>query len=458
MKGNLFNPAPRFGFAYDPFGNGKWAIRGGYGFFFEHLNGNEAISGLEGNPPGMLTPTQYNIPSYTSIGGGGLSGTISTGSYASQVHWPYMQQWNLNIEHTIAKDTVATVAYVGNKGTHLSNEIDANQLLPVPISQNPFNTGQALTSAQCGTVTNPGFSNVSAVVNGKTITGLAAQDMSVACGSVPADPYRPYLGYSNIGYYEQEANSIYNALQVSLSRHAGRSQVTLAYTYSHSIDDSSDHYDSNFVDSYNLALTRATSNFDETQVLNIGYVLDLPYLNNHKNLVGKLLGGWEWSGLTGYHTGTPFSVTAGSANGLIPGPGVGNGTGTNVFLDLVGNPYSAPPQKAVAGYLGPVLYNPEAFAAPTGLTFGTAGRNILRNPNYLNFNMGLFKRFFVTEHDYFEFRAEAFNVFNHTEFAGVDSSLGCYQASGVGCANTQFLMPTSAHEPRLLQLGMKFIF
>jgi len=72
--------------------------------------------------------------------------------------------------------------------------------------------------------------------------------------------------------------------------------------------------------------------------------------------------------------------------------------------------------------------------------------------------MGLFKRFFVTEHDYFEFRAEAFNVFNHTEFAGVDSSLGCYQASGVGCANTQFLMPTSAHEPRLLQLGMKFIF
>ncbi len=458
MKDHLFNPAPRFGFAYDPFGNGKWAIRGGYGFFFEHLNGNEAISGLEGNPPGMLTPTQYNIPSYTSIGGGGLSGTIGTTAYDAQVHWPYMQQWNLSVEHTLARDTVGTVAYVGNKGTHLSDQIDANQLLPVPMSQNPFATGQPLTSAQCGTVANAGLSSVSAMVNGKAISGLAAQDLAVACGAVPADSYRPYQGYSNITMIQQQANSIYNALQVAVRRTAGRSQVTLAYTYSHSIDDSSDRYDGNFLDSYNLALTRASSNFDETHVLNIGYVLDLPYLNNHKNLVGKLLGGWEWSGLTGYHTGTPFSVSAGSGSGVYPGAGVGNGTGSGGFLDLVGDPFSAPPQKAVAGILGPVLYNPEAFAAPTGLTFGTAGRNLLRNPSYLNFNMGLFKRFFVTENKYFEFRAEAFNVFNHTEFASVDGSLGCYQSNYTGCTNTQFLMPTSAHEPRLLQLGMKFIF
>lgn len=458
MAGHLFNPAPRIGFAYDPFGNGKWAFRGGYGLFFEHLNGNEAISGLEGNPPGMLTPTQYNIPSYTSIGGGGLSGTIGTGAYAAQVRWPYVQQWNLDVEHTIAPNTVATVAYVASKGTHLSNEIDANQLLPVPTNSNPFTAGQPLTSTQCGTVANAGLPNVSAIVNGKTVTGLVAQDLSVACGSVPADPYRPYLGYSNIGYYEQQANSIYNSLQVALRRTAGRSQVTVAYTYSHSIDDSSDHYDGNFVDSYNIGLTRATSNFDETQVLNVGYVLDLPYLNNHKSMVGKLLGGWQWSGLTGYHSGTPFSVTAGSTSTIFPGPGVGNGTGTNTYLSLVGSPFSAPPQAGVSGILGPVLYNPEAFAVPTGLSFGTAGRNILRNPDYLNFNMGLFKRFYITEQRYFEFRAEGFNVFNHTEFQSTDGSLGCYQANGTGCTNTQFLMPTSAHEPRLLQLGLKFMF
>lgn len=458
MSGHFFNAAPRFGFAYDPFGNGKWAIRGGYGLFYEHLNGNEAISGLEGNPPGMLGPTQYNIPSYTSIGGAGLTGTIGTTAYSAKVRWPYMQQWNLDVEHTIIPNTVATLAYVGSKGTHLTNQIDANQLLPVPMSANPFNPGQPLTSTECGTVLNAGFPNVSAVVNGKTVTGLVAQDLSVACGTVPADSYRPYLGYSNISLIEQEANSIYNSLQLALRRTAKRSQITLAYTYSHSIDDSSDRYDGNFVDSYNLALSRATSNFDETHILNLGYVLDLPYLTNHKSLAGKLLGGWEWSGLTSYYTGTPFSVTAGSTSTIFPGPGVGNGTGTNVYLNLVGNPYSTPPQSAVAGYLGPVLYNPEAFAVPTGLTFGTAGRNILRNPNVLNFNMGLFKKFYMSEQRYFEFRAEAFNVFNHTEFSTTATSLGCYQASGVGCTDTQFLMPNGAHEPRLLQLGLKFMF
>ncbi len=462
MKDRLVNPAPRVGFAWDPFGNGKWAIRGGYGLFFEHLNGNEAISGLEGNPPGMLNPTQYNIACYTCIGGGGLSGTIGTTAYAGQVNWPYVQQWNFDIQHDLARNTVATVAYVGNKGTHLSDQIDANQLLPVPMSQNPFAaTGQPLTKAACGTVTNAGFPNVSAVVNGATITGLAAQDMSVACGSVPADSYRPYHGFNNIAYIEQGANSIYNALQFSLRRTMGWSQVTVAYSYSHSIDDSSDRYDTNFVDSYNLALDRATSNFDETHILTIGYVLDLPLLNSHKGFVSKAFGGWQLSGLTTYHTGTPFSVLVASGNNFIPGPGVGNGTGqSGGFADIVGNPYSTPSQAGVYGVLGPLLYNPSAFAAPTGLTFGNAGRNILRNPNVLNFDMGLFKDFYVTEKRYLEFRAEGFNVFNHTEFSGVNNTLNCYNADGTGCAapSNGFLMPNAAHEPRLLQLGLKFIF
>jgi hypothetical protein len=461
MKDHLVNPAPRFGFAYDPFGDGKWAIRGGYGIFFEHLNGNEAISSLEGNPPGMLTPTQYNIACYTCIGGGGLSGTIGTTAYASQVHWPYVQQWNFDIQHDLARNTVGTVAYVGSKGTHLSDQIDANQLLPVPRSQNPFAQGQPLTSTQCGTVANAGFPYVSAIVNGHTITGLAAQDMSVACGTVPADSYRPYLGYNNISYIEQEANSIYNALQFSLRRTAGWSQITVAYSYSHSLDDSSDRYDGNFLDSYNLRLTRASSNFDERHILTVGYVLDLPLLNTHRGFISKAFGGWELSGLTTFHTGTPFSILVASGDGFVPGPGVGNGTGiSGGFADVVGDPWSAPPQKGVVGVLGPVLYNPTAFAAPTGLTFGDAGRNLLRNPTVTNFDVGLFKQFYVTEKKHFEFRAEAFNVFNHTEFSGVNNTLNCYQADGVACAAPPngFLMPNGAHEPRLLQLGLKFIF
>jgi hypothetical protein len=459
MKGHLFNPAPRFGFAWDPFGNGRWAIRGGYGIFFEHLNGNEAISGLEGNPPTMLTPNQYNIVGYTSIGGAGLSGTIGTTAYTGQVRWPYVQQWHFDIQHELAQNTVATISYVGSKGTHLSDQIDLNQLQPVPMSENPFHPGQPASATECGTVTNYGLPNVSAVVNGKTVTGLVAQDLSVACGSGPADPYRPYLGYNNITWIEQEANSIYNALQFSLRRTVGRQQFTVAYSYSHSIDDSSDRYDGNFLDSYNLRLTRASSNFDQTHVLTVGYVLELPLLASHKTVISKVLGGWQLSGLTTFYTGTPFSVMVASGNNLFPGPGVGNGVGVSGgFADVVGNPWSAPPQSAVAGILGPVLYNPAAFAAPTGLTFGDAGRNLLRNPDRLNFDVGLFKDFYVTERMHFEFRAEAFNVFNHTEFKSVNNTLSCFTSNNTGCPDSGFLMPNAAYEPRLLQLGLKFIF
>jgi hypothetical protein len=282
-KGHFWNWAPRFGFALDPFGDGKWAIRGGWGIFYEHLNGNEAISGLEGQPPGILDPTQYNIVGYTNIGGGGVSGTTGITTYTDQMRWPYVQQWHLDVQHDLVSHMVGTVAYVGSKGTHLSWQRNINQLDPVQPSENPFNPGQPLTSLQCGTIQNAWLPNVSGVVNGQTVTGQVAQNMAVACGANPADPYRAYPGYSNITLIEPQANSSYNALQVAIRRQAARSQFTLAYTYSHSIDDSSDRYDGNFLDSYNMARTRASSNFDQTHILNVGYVLDSPFSRTRRS-------------------------------------------------------------------------------------------------------------------------------------------------------------------------------
>src|SRR5579864_9536091 len=111
-------------------------------------------------------------------------------------------------------------------------------------------------------------------------------------------------------------------------------------------------------------------------------------------------------------TGTPFRVTDG-----LYGAGVGNGGGTAAFLDLIGNPNSGMGAlNNQPGVVGPLLYNPAAFAAPQGLTFGTAQRNVLNNPSRTNFDMGLFKKFSFTEARYLEFRAEAFNVFNHTQW------------------------------------------
>ena len=463
-KGHFMNWAPRIGFALDLFGDGKWALRGGYGMFYEHLNGNEAISGLEGLPPGIQSPTLYHIVGYENIGGGDLSGTTSLGGgiYPDQIRWPYVQQWHVDLQHNIMKDTVGTVAYVGSKGTHLVWQRNINQLRPLAASDNPFRPGQPLTSAECGTVTGAWTDGVSGVVNGKTLTGSAAQDLSVACGN-PADPYRKYVGYSTVALVEPQANSNYNALQVSVRRTAGRSMFTLAYTLSHSIDNSSDRYDGNFLDSYNMGRTRASSNFDQHQILNIGYVLDLPFLHNTKTLAGKILGGWQLSGLTTWQTGTPFSVTAGNGNEIFTGAGVGNGTGSQAYADVIGDAHAAPGSINAPNIIGPLLYNSAAFAAPTGLTFGDAGRNILRNPTRTNFDVGLFKRFHFTEERFFEFRAEGFNVFNHTQFNGINNGMSCYgggnnSAGDSSCLDTNFLRPSGAHNPRILQLGMKFMF
>jgi hypothetical protein len=462
-KGHFWNWAPRFGFAWDPFGNGKWAVRGGYGVFFEHLNGNEAISGLEGQPPGILNPTQYNVVGYTNIGGGGLSGTTGIITYPDQMRWPYVQQWHLDVQHDLSRNTVGTIAYVGSKGTHLVWQRDLNQLYPVSPSSNPFLPGQPLTDTECGTVNGAWTPSVSGVVNGHTLSGQFAQDLAVACGSSPADPYRKFPGYSTITSIEPEANSIYNSLQVSVRRTVGSSLFTLAYTWSHSIDTSSDRYDGNFLDSYNMARTRSSSNFDQTHILNIGYVVHLPFFRKTNTLAGKLLGGWQLSGLTTWQTGTPFSVTADNGNGIYPGAGVGNGVGSGAYADVIGDPHAKAPITDAADIVGPLLYNPAAFAAPRGLTFGNAGRNILRNPSRTNFDTGLFKQFHVTEQKYFEFRAEAFNLFNHTQFNGVNNGISCYggsnnSAGDASCLDQSFLHPSGAHNPRLMQLGMKFIF
>ncbi len=277
MKDHLFNPAPRIGFAFDPFGDGKTSIRGGYGIFYEHTNGNEGnTESLEGSAPYVLNSTQYNISGYTNIGGGGVVFPLGVTSIPTQAIWPYMQQWNFNIQHELMRETVMTVAYVGSKGTHLSLQRDINQLFPISASQNPYPAGQAMTANDCN----------SGTVNGVAPTGAAGNQFDVACGGDP-DPYRPYPGYGSITSLEPQANSIYNALQVSGHRHIGRLSLDLAYTWSHSLDNSSDRYDGNFVNAYNLGLTRASSNFDQRQLLNIGLRLrsarlHRPRLDSHR--------------------------------------------------------------------------------------------------------------------------------------------------------------------------------
>jgi hypothetical protein len=327
-----------------------------------------------------------------------------------------MQQWHLDVQHDIGRNTIATVSYVGSAGVHLTRSYEYNQLFPVTAGQNPYAPGQVISAADCSNISN-GVDSVDTYgvpTNAVTSYGTkvpyipgknggppsgAAVNLFVACGN-NADLFRPFNGVGTITRKDQTGSSNYNALEASLRHSIGGLELNAAYTYSHSIDDSSDFNDAGFVNSYNLNAYRASSNFDQRHNITLAYVYDLPFFEK-KGLTHSLLGGWQWSGITLIQSGSPFSIYNEGINATADNAGVGNGFSTaGSYPDLVGDPKKGVSGSPLAGPLpgfGPLLYNPDVFVLPTGLTFGNAGRNILRNPWRTNFDMALLKHFAISE-------------------------------------------------------------
>jgi len=444
LKGHLFNPAPRLGFAWDLFGDGKTALRGGYGIFFEHTNGAEGnAENLEGTPPLVQEPTQYNVVGYTNIGGQGLLFPLQTISIPDKEQWPYVQQWHLDLQRDLIKHAVVTLAYVGSKGTHLTLQHELNALHSVPLSQNPYVPGEPITLPNSNTGY-PGDCSTFTTVNGVPVTGQAAINLGVACGNDP-NPLRPYYSIGDIQRVEPEANSNYNAMQFSLKKSDGPLTLDVAYTYSHSFDDSSDNMDGNFVNSYNIHSNYSSSNFDQRHILNVAWVYEEPYFGG-KGLSHTLLGGWQFAGIMAAQSGTPFSVVDGIFG---DNAGVADGvSGNGSYADRIGDPRGAPNCTFSPGATGRRLLNPCAFEQPQGLTFGNSRRNSLNMPHRTNFDMSLYKIFKPTEKVQLQFRAEGFNIFNHTQWSSLDYYVG-----------TQgFLYSTGAHMPRVLQFALRITF
>ena len=268
MSGHLFNPAPRIGFAWDPTASGKTAIRSGYGVFFEHGTADEANTGsLEGGAPGVLSMTQVNPPGWSTIGETAsnqgtqsltpIAFALNVTSIPTKVVWPYVQQWSLNVEQQLPGNTLASFAYVGSKGTHLTAALESNQLAPISGANNPFGPHQPLVTRGPNPAAGGGGQSGDCTVNAGNITltnGIAVQpgdasyiNLVTACyasaqsntTNLPAPnslrSYAPGLG--EIFSLQNVASSGYNAFQTTLRKVQGPLTLGVAYTYSHSIDD-----------------------------------------------------------------------------------------------------------------------------------------------------------------------------------------------------------------------------
>lgn len=245
----------------------------------------------------------------------------------------------------------------------------------------------------------------------------------------PTNYFRPYLGWGSINARTADGSSEYNSLQANLEKQMTHNlRFQAAYTWSKSMDNAS-NYGEGAQNPYNRASEWALSDFDRTQVLQVNYIYDLPFFKSQQGLAGEALGGWEVAGVTTFQSGTPLTIgLTGGGHGLASRP---DATGAIAY------------PKTVAEW-----FNTSIYAAPALGFYGNSGRNTVRGPGMQKFDVSLYKSFLLGERIHSQVRVEGFNVFNHVNYSGVSTSLG----SG------NFGALTSAHDPRILQLGVRFTF
>jgi hypothetical protein len=436
------NFGPRFGFAYDVFGDGKTAFRGGFGIFYERYEQNVFNFGGISNPPTVYTPTIYggNIGTLSPslVNGAPLtpsSGVLGT-DRAGQI--PTTYGYNLGLQRELPYKLAFDIGYVGNTSRH--------QLFNRQLEQLPL-----------GTTTS---TNILSTVNNQVSAIL------------------PYKGYSSIFYNVFGASAAYNALQVKVSRRFSNQLTFNAdYTWSKAIDlDDVDNDQNQFPDYTQLKKFYAPAGFDRRNVFNFQYVYDLPQFKGHSKLVQLTAGGWEYSGVTQFWGGTPCLAGNSPSNDacdLFSSGDLGNGggqqnpgasqTGSQNFghirPDYTGGPILTAHNHNVPLKQNPMWFNPAAFSSPAPGSFGNFRRNSIYGPGIDNWNMSLFKNFIFTESMRIQLRFEAYNVFNHTQWANVNNGLSA-PVNGTSFAATPGASGqiTSARDPRQLQLGGKFYF
>jgi hypothetical protein len=431
--------APRVGVAWDPTGSAKWLVTSAYGIFYEpyYTGQGGPLQSPISAPPFLQTP-QVSTPNFADPFNGAppiageFSKPLTNLTLAANLPLPYSQDWDLNIQRSFGSDLLFEIGYVGTKGTKLPRFIEANPAIYIP----GFDTS------------NPPH----------PISTSSNADRRREFSGCTLDP-TTVCNFSSTGLITGIANSSYNALETSLKKRFSHGISFLAsYTYSKSIDDSSTF---NLTGSaskplagendlaqnpFDVNAERGRSLFDARHRFVLSYQWSLPWWQQPKGWYQQVLGNWHVNGIVTAMTGTPFTVFDGndfSVQGSAPEI---SGFFSN-RPNVVANPNDGPKTPGV-------WLNPNAFQRitqdPTSPVqqFGTAGRNIAQGPGYTDWDFSLFKNIRVGESKDIQFRAEFFNILNHTNFHNPDSDM-----------NSQtFNQILEAQPPRLIQFALKFTF
>jgi hypothetical protein len=399
---------PRIGFAYDPVGNGKLSVRGGYGLFYSQVR-QQANNQIATNQPFSLKLTVNNPAGginspYLGVGNPFPFKAATNAEEAKNYKWvlpltltqwnpdmrnAQIQRWNVNVQRELFSSWIGTVAYVGSKGNHLFMSAEMN----------------------------PGVYGIPGTLNQRRI-------------------YAP--NFAQVTDLSSRGNSIYHALQASVNKRLTHGFSILAnYTWSKLTDDSSSDGDQPN-NPFDFRQNRGPSSFDVPHRFVVSCIWQLPSLADSAAPVRYLFGDWETNGIVSLQSGRGLTITSGRDNSQ---------SGTNQDrADLVGDwhlPSGRSRSEEIAQW-----FNPAAFAQNAAGTFGTSGRNIVRGPGETTVDFGVVKAIPIAGDWKMQFRAEFFNLLNLVNLGNPNTN----------ASSAQFGRITSAGSPRVILLALKLSF